>query len=521
MPHIVKKQLISLTIDASLDGFHIQEMVSRHYWSAVVPMLEKAFDSLGGGDEVVTIDRLEVDLGIFLEKNIRQENWTATLPAKLEEVLTRLLRSGRHDTKVTINAPQTNVFDQWVYYMERGYRPWNATGKMADDDIAVLETLAIDFGRVHQLRRLLLAEPRVLARIVALHPASFLLQLVEVILAGKQEALPAAVDEGIIILQYIASRRKEAGPGEPELRRTLWMEALRQAALIAEERRTSGLLPQLLPAILKGQLADLSIPRRIRVKLPVTGEWVQKAAKAEKQAREEQQKLAQREVDKLEKESRPKKDRSGTDNGPIGSNKQPKPGSIHPPNQPKDRESDLPPSALKPPDPVLTEEGIFVVNAGIVLLHPFLTTLFDRLGWLENKQFKTPQYRERALYGLHYLVTGLQQAEEAELVMPKVLCAYPIEQPVNPDIQLTNEEIAEADDLLTAAIQRWEILKNSSHTALREGFLQRPGKLSQKNGSWYLQVERMSYDMLLDYLPWNLSMILLPWMKDIFRVEWR
>lgn len=106
-------------------------------------------------------------------------------------------------------------------------------------------------------------------------------------------------------------------------------------------------------------------------------------------------------------------------------------------------------------------------------------------------------------------------------MMPKVLCAYPIEQPVNPDIQLTNEEIAEADDLLTAAIQRWEILKNSSHTALREGFLQRPGKLSQKNGSWHLQVERMSYDMLLDYLPWNLSMILLPWMKDIFRVEWR
>ena len=218
MPHIVKKQLISLTIDASLDGFHIQEMVSRHYWSAVVPMLEKAFDSLEGGDEVVTLDRLEIDLGILREKNIHQENWTAALPAKLEEVLTRLLQNGHRDTRITINAPQTSVFDQWVYYMQRGYRPWNAMGKDAADDLAVLETLAVDFGRVHQLRRLLLAEPRVLARIVALHPPSFLLQLVEVILAGKQETLPAAVDEGIIILQYIASRRKAAGPGEKELR---------------------------------------------------------------------------------------------------------------------------------------------------------------------------------------------------------------------------------------------------------------------------------------------------------------
>jgi hypothetical protein len=521
MPHIVKKQLISLTIDASLDGFHIQEMVSRHYWSAVVPMLEKAFDSLGDGDEVVTLDRLEIDLGILLEKNIRQENWTAALPAKLEEALTRLLQNGHPDTKVTINAPQTNVFDQWVYYMQRGYHPWNATGKMADDDLAVLETLAIDFGRVHELRKLLLSDPRVLARIVALHPAPFLLQLVEVILAARQESLPAAVDEVVLLWQYISSRRNETGPGEKEMRRTVWMTALRLAASIGEGRRSGGLLPQLVPAILSGQLADLVILRRIRVKLPVTGEWVQKTARVEKQAKDEQQKLTQREVNKLGKESKPKKDQPGTDKRPQRNNEQPNPEPGWPPQQTTGREGNLPPIALRPPDPILTEEGIFVVNAGIVLLHPFLATLFGRLDWLENKQFRSTHHQERALHLLHYLATGQDQAEEAELVMPKALCSYPIEEPVNPDIQLTHEETAEADDLLTASIQRWEILKDSSHAALREGFLQRPGKLTVKNGGWYLQVERMSYDMLLDNLPWNLSMILLPWMKDLFRVEWR
>lgn len=521
MPHIVKKQLISLTIDATLDGFHIQEMVSRHYWSAVVPMLEKAFDSLGGGDEVITLDRLEIDLGVFLEKNIRQENWTAALPAKLEEALTRLLQNGHPDTKVTINTPQTNVFDQWVYYMQRGYRPWNATGKMADDHLAVLETLAVDFGRVHELRKVLLSDPRVLARIVALHPASFLLQLVEVILAGRQGSLPAAVDEVVLLWQYIATRLKETGPGEKELRRTVWINALRLAASIAEQRRSGALLPQLIDAIFSGRLTDLVIPRRIRVKLPVTGEWVQKAAKEEKQARDEQQKLAQREIAKLEKETRHEPDISGAGMEQKGRKKRPDPEPGKTPKQDAGRESDLPPITLKPPDPVLTEEGIFVVNAGIVLLHPFLATLFGRLGWLENKQFRSTHQQERAIYLLHYLARAEKQAEEADLVMPKVLCSYPLEEPVNPDIILTEEEITEADDLLTAAIQRWEILKNSSHAALREGFLQRGGKLSWKNGSWHLQVERMSYDMLLDHLPWNLSMILLPWMKEIFRVEWR
>ena len=247
---------------------------------------------------------------------------------------------------------------------------------------------------------------------------------------------------------------------------------------------------------------------------------MQNAAKAEKQARDEQQKLAQREINKLEAQSEQKKGKAAA-NHPTRSAKNTDPDSGAPRPKDKGRDDNEPPIALKPLDPALTEEGIFVVNAGIVLLHPFLSTLFDRLGWLENKQFKTRHHRERALYLLHYLATGQLQPEEAELVMPKVICAYPLEDPVNLDIVLTAGETGEADDLLTVVVERWEILKNSSPAALREGFLQRPGKLMIKNGGWHLQVERMSFDMLLDYLPWNLSMILLPWRKDIFRVEWR
>src|SRR5216684_4934372 len=91
MRHIIKKQVIVLSIDTQLDGFQIQELVSRHYWSTIVPMMEKILDAFGGENEVITLDRLEIDLGLLNEKNILKEDWTATLQSKLEELLARLI----------------------------------------------------------------------------------------------------------------------------------------------------------------------------------------------------------------------------------------------------------------------------------------------------------------------------------------------------------------------------------------------------------------------------------------------
>jgi len=106
-------------------------------------------------------------------------------------------------------------------------------------------------------------------------------------------------------------------------------------------------------------------------------------------------------------------------------------------------------------------------------------------------------------------------------MLAKLLCAWPIETPVPAGILLPEEFLQEAKDMLQAAIAQWEILKNTSVAGLREAFLQRPGKLFSRNGNLYLRVEKSSVDILLDYLPWGLGMIMLPWMKDILRVEWR
>jgi hypothetical protein len=167
------------------------------------------------------------------------------------------------------------------------------------------------------------------------------------------------------------------------------------------------------------------------------------------------------------------------------------------------------------------EGGLFVQHAGLVIVHPFLRSLFSLCGLLEGKHFSNTDNQQKAIYLLHYIATGGVTAEEHELVIPKILCSYPVEEPVNTNITLSINELQEADDLMRAAIAQWNILKSTSPDGLRQGFLQRNGKLHTKNEQLYVEVEKNTIDVLLDHLPWNLSLIRLPWSGEIIRVEWR
>ncbi len=163
-------------------------------------------------------------------------------------------------------------------------------------------------------------------------------------------------------------------------------------------------------------------------------------------------------------------------------------------------------------------EGLYIENAGIVLLHPFLPQLFAALGIAEEDRLLQP---ERALCLLHYLGTGQPVAPEYELVLPKILCGIPLRAPVGSDSALSGPEKEEAVALLEAVISHWEALRNSSPDELRGAFLFRAGKVSQRDdGDWLLQVESQTCDILLDRLPWGFSVIQLPWMEKMLWVEW-
>ena len=168
------------------------------------------------------------------------------------------------------------------------------------------------------------------------------------------------------------------------------------------------------------------------------------------------------------------------------------------------------------------QEGYYIDNAGLILTAPFLPPLFKTLGLLDGQQFKDQDAAERALHLLQYMVSPTPQAPEYLLVLNKLLCGIPLNQPVAKDIEINQTEKEEIQQLLKAMVGHWKALKNSTPAGLQETFIQRVGKLSfqEESSGWLLQIEQKSMDILLSAIPWSYSVVKLPWMPDMLRVDW-
>jgi len=165
--------------------------------------------------------------------------------------------------------------------------------------------------------------------------------------------------------------------------------------------------------------------------------------------------------------------------------------------------------------------AVYVTNAGQVLLAPYLPVLFERLGLTDQGLFIDHVASERAVHALQYMVDGVGGAPEYMMVLNKLICGIESARPVARAINLTDSEKSIIDGLLTAAIENWKGVGNTSVDGLRESFLRRDGRLKRKDGQWQLLVESRSYDMLLDQLPWSYSTIKYAWMHNVLHVEWR
>ena len=121
---------------------------------------------------------------------------------------------------------------------------------------------------------------------------------------------------------------------------------------------------------------------------------------------------------------------------------------------------------------------------------------------------------------MQFLVTGKDETEEFDLVLSKILCGIGIDEVVPTTILPYEETKTECDALLMEVVKYWAVLKNTSIGGLREGFLQRNGKLLRVDDGWLLRVEQKATDVLLNHLPWGIGIIKLPWMNEMLFIEW-
>ncbi|NML21663.1 hypothetical protein HHL16_12300 [Pseudoflavitalea sp. G-6-1-2] len=527
MKHIIKTQVLELTIDQQLDAFDIQHRMSMLYYNELLPALEKIFNAISDGDNDIIIDKLELDLGVLAEKSFTDRDSIRQLISSIEEQLQSAASSKtaqQSSAHVIRRARPISIFRQWIYYMQHGYLPWNATPPDKKWLEQILETVATDYNISEELRQQIRHNAVIAERIALQHDEIFLLHLTEVLTAKKQQQLIAYVNEiaAIIKVAAIPSTQSFAGITEIQLRRRIWKTVLstistQAAAVVSTEAIATHIIESIFTP---KEAAQLLQSKTVTAKLPLSLPLVSQLAKLPE---------AKKEAGKQTPSPAPKQE------PPAASVPQQK-ATSNPPSDPLQTgiqinitHNDQPAAANKTisntDTPALaeqiTEEGIFVQHAGIVLLAPFIKPFFNNIGLLNNGKFTDENSTLKAISLLHYLATGRSSSEEYELVIPKLLCGIPLSACIDNHIELNDQETSEAEELLTEAIAQWEILKKTSNAGLRETFLQRPGKLFTRNDRPHLQVEAGPIDMLLDYLPWNISIIKLPWMKEYLQVEWR
>lgn len=183
-------------------------------------------------------------------------------------------------------------------------------------------------------------------------------------------------------------------------------------------------------------------------------------------------------------------------------------------------------------NPFNHSDEIYIDNAGLVLLWPFLPRFFETIGLVKEKMFTDETgketsknnnpggYRERAAMLLQYLSDGSEISAEHLLPLNKILCGIDLLQPIHTEIRLSELEKEESQNLLTAVAANNPMWKNLSAQGLRNAYLQREGVLSIKDGGWWLHVEKKTHDITLDQLPWTIGVIKLPWMENIIYTEW-
>lgn len=164
---------------------------------------------------------------------------------------------------------------------------------------------------------------------------------------------------------------------------------------------------------------------------------------------------------------------------------------------------------------------IYVENAGLILFHPFLKSLFEQLNLTKNNIWTAKISQHKAILLTQFLINGETKIGENELVLNKILCGFPIENVVNTQLEITPKEIEKCESLLNAVIEHWTILGDTSIAGLQETFLQRKGKiLLTEREKLELWVKQEGVDILLTQLPWGIGMIKTPWMEDFLQCYW-
>ena len=160
--------------------------------------------------------------------------------------------------------------------------------------------------------------------------------------------------------------------------------------------------------------------------------------------------------------------------------------------------------------------------AGIVLLHPFLANYFRQVKLLDkNNQFISLEKQIHAVHLLRYL-TGKRERHHSHLLnVEKIICGLSPTFPIPSKYNCSEIEKKEAQDMFAAIKQYWKSVSKTSIEGIQTSFIHRQGIITFEEPYWLIRVEGSTLDILMDDLPWEMSMLMFPWMDRNILIEWQ
>lgn len=504
--HIIRKTTLNIT-SASSDGFLLKEQASGWLHNDLLPAIEKEFDNHDHPDTVIQIPKLDITVN-----TTDINNWRETiLPKVLERIRSSVnekissapkitvtdMRYRGENRETAVSAP-AHFLSVFRHYLLTGTIPWQSTiqtkqelllgflrflkestSEQKSDLLTLLHDDQTALLRLFYLLHDSATDIVEIYRQLAFDTSGPLLQTWKECIAifstiAKDETEALLVAEKLFTLGLFTKNENKAGQLNRAFEETARQLIVRNIITMQDLRRAP--LPQQLEDVVE-RLFDRSIKdggkTAIRIKdKPVTG-----------------------------KEAGIK-----TDSGKTSD-------TLHNANKSIKKQRDF-------ADEIINEtftDGVYIANAGLVLVAPFLNPVFEKTGLAKN--YKITDI-DKAVCLAGYIASGNTDVVEFELTLPKILCGVELKQEINTSVRLSKELLDETKAMLQSVVEHWQVLGNTTPEGLRDSFLKREGKLVLKNNEWLLQVEQRSYDMLLQQIPWNYQWIKLPWMPAMLRVEW-
>jgi hypothetical protein len=456
------------------------EQTKKLFTENALPALEKIFEK---DEDPVYIERMEIDLGEIHISEFSEKFYSALIENWRKQRTEKYISDVKEDAGLPLSSP----FEQFAWFLQRGYWPWNLQSK---EDGVIVELI----------NRVFLDEPQLIPQLRQINADKQLIIRRLVSLVTSYPSLQKIFFEKI--LDYHPVLRQLSGDVLIELRQ--WFlhdhvpvnsfEVLFELFYSSSLETTSNLR-----SFIKRIIEKYFIPSVFKEQEQAA--WIALVYRTEKATTPRQLTAILGEAKKIFMRQSERKEELMA-NPIITETAQAKESS---------------------PVACFKEENqkINIDNAGLILFHPYLQYVFKELSWVnESFVFTNERCRQKAILFLQFLINGKSRQAEHLLVLNKIICGWPIAMPLKTRINFSATEKQAAQDLAGALIEHWSALKNTSYAGLIKSFVSRKGILQKNKNDYLLQVEKSAIDILLEDLPFGIQTIKLPWNEYIIHVEW-